>query len=117
MPGPAPAVAALAVAPAYRAGRAEGTCERWRQERGLRVQQWSLQRSETPREPAVRSDVPAVPERPRRNEADPAGVAPVPVSETIQLVGSLRDLPLEVRSAVLLRVFGRVADSNPDAGQ
>ena len=95
----------------------EGAYETKRQERGPRVQQRSPQRSETPRVPAVRSDVPTVPERPRRNEADPAGVATVPVAEALQLVSSLRDLPLEVRSAVLLRVFGRVAGSNPDMGQ
>ena len=117
MPGLVLAVAGLAVAPAHWTGRAEGTYETWRQERGPTVQQQSPQRSETPREPAVSSDVPAVPEHPWRNEADPAGVAPVPVAEALQLVSSLRDLPLEVRSTVLLRVFGREADSNPDAGQ
>ena len=117
MPGPALAVATLAVAPARRTGRAEGAHEAWRQERGPRVQQRSPQHSETPREPVVRPDVPTVPERQRRNEADPAGVAPVLVAEVLQLVSSLWDLPLEVRSAVHLRVFGRVFDPRPDAGQ
>ena len=56
-------------------------------------------------------------QRPRQNEADLAGAALVPVAEVLQLVSSLRDLPLEVRSAVLLRVFGRVPDPNPDLGQ
>ena len=113
---PAPVVAALAVAPARRTGMAEGTHEARRQERGPRLQQRSPQRSETPREPAFSPDGPTVP-HPRRNEADLAGAAPVPVAEALQLVSSLRDLPLEVRSAELLRVFGRVPDPNPDLGQ
>ena len=50
LPGTAPAVAALAVAPTHRTGRAEGAYETWRQERRPRVQQRSPQRSETPRE-------------------------------------------------------------------
>ena len=43
-------------------------------------------------EPAFSPDGPTVP-RPRLNEADLAGAAPVPVAEALQLVSSLRDLP------------------------
>ena len=45
--------------------------------------------------------------QPPRNEAAPIGAASVPVSEALRLIDSLQDLPVEVRSAVLLRVFGQ----------
>ena len=109
-------MAALAVAPTRRTVIAEEAHEAQRHVRGPRAQQRSPPRSETPGEPAFSPDVPTV-QRPRGNEDDLAGAAPVPVAEVLQLVSSLRDLPLKVQSAVLLRVFGRVTDPNPDLGQ
>ena len=55
LPGPVPAVAALAVARADRTCRTEKAHEAWRRESGPSVQQRSTQRPVTPRKPAVRS--------------------------------------------------------------
>ena len=59
-------------------------------------------RLETREEP---TNAPLVHHR-RQDEVSPDRRDPIPVGEALRLVSSLQDLPVEVRSAVLLRVFG-----------
>ena len=114
LPGPASSVAALVGAPVGRMDRVGRLPDTWRQENGPGSPPRSARRSDAPR---ATGDLPAVPAVPPRNESGPDGGALVPVAEALQLVSNLRDLPLEVRSAVLLRVFGQAPDPNPGAGQ
>ena len=65
-------------------------------------------RAETREELAVVQDVALQP----REGANPNENDPIPVGEVLRLVASLQDLPVEVRSAVLMRVFRQGSGSD-----
>ena len=105
-----PAVAAIAELPAPRRNRSVK-----RQQRREIVNQPVRGRHNEPlEEPAVAATRTAPVSQP---EVNPEGSATSPVEQALRLMDSLRDLPLEVRSAVLRRVFRDGPDAGPEDGQ
>ena len=111
----ASAVAATVELPAPRRNR---STER-QQRREVAIQPTQERRNEPSGEPAVAAarvaPVPAVPVP--QPEVNPERSATSPVEQALRLMDSLRDLPLEIRSAVLRGVFRNGSGAGPEDRQ